>query len=100
MSKIDDPVVTGSLEGMVADTVEIFEASYFQDITGQRVRKVIEILDYVDRRVNTMIGIWGAEEFAQVEGHGDGKTDEERLMDGPQLKGKGLGQTDIDSLFD
>ncbi len=100
LGKIDDPMLTGSLENVVSETVEIFEASYFQDITGQRIRKVIEILDYVDRRVNTMIGIWGAEDFDNVEAHGDGKSDEERLMDGPQLKGQGLAQDDIDSLFD
>jgi hypothetical protein len=42
-----------------AQATEIYTACSFQDLTGQRTGKVIQVLRYLEHRVNTMIEIWG-----------------------------------------
>jgi chemotaxis protein CheZ len=81
----------------------IFEACSFQDITGQRIAKVVETLQHIEERVARFAKVMQAKDF-------DGfLTDSERaraerrerlLLNGPQLSGKGMGQTDVDSLLD
>ena len=39
----------------------IFEACSFQDITGQRITKIVGELKFIDERLNAMIEIWGPE---------------------------------------
>ena len=79
----------------------IFEACSFQDITGQRVSKVMKSIIYVEKRVNALIGIWGKEELDKIQVMIETeKTDDEKLLHGPQLEGKGISQDEIDSLFD
>ncbi|CAA7622979.1 protein phosphatase CheZ [Magnetospirillum sp. SS-4] len=86
----------------IGDTVgNIFEACNFQDITGQRITKVVKTLKYVEDRINAMIEIWGPENIADVspkifEEHRD---DDSKLLNGPQLENKGISQAEIDSLF-
>ena len=86
----------------IGDTVSsIFEACNFQDITGQRITKVVKTLKYVEDRINAMIEIWGPENIADVspqifEEHRD---DDSKLLNGPQLENKGISQAEIDSLF-
>lgn len=40
---------------------EIFAACEFQDLTGQRIAKVVQVLEYIEKRLNSMIDIWGDE---------------------------------------
>jgi chemotaxis protein CheZ len=85
----------------IRDTiVTMFEACNFQDITGQRISKVVKTLQFIEERVNKMIEIWGAEGFADVH-HSQEEIDEEAaLLNGPQLANQGVSQADIDKLFD
>ena len=39
-------------------TTETYTACSFQDITGQRIRKVIDALHFLERRLEAMIAIW------------------------------------------
>lgn len=39
-------------------TTETYTACSFQDITGQRTRKVIDALQFLERRLEAMIAIW------------------------------------------
>jgi chemotaxis protein CheZ len=86
----------------IGETVgSIFEACNFQDITGQRITKVVKTLKYVEARINAMIEIWGPENIADVspkifEEHHD---DDSKLLNGPQLENKGISQDEIDKLF-
>ncbi len=41
-----------------AQATEIYTACSFQDLTGQRTRKVIQVLRYLEYRVNAMIELW------------------------------------------
>lgn len=80
--------------------VGIFENCNFQDVTGQRIGKVVNTINYLEERILTMIDIWGEEEFAGIELAEDARSEDEKLLEGPQLDGQGISQNDIDSLFD
>jgi chemotaxis protein CheZ len=52
--------------------VKIFEACNFQDLTGQRITKVVRTLAFIEDRVNRMMTIWGGiEEFRGLEADQD-----------------------------
>jgi len=87
---------------MVSDKMMIiFEACSFQDITGQRVNKVVKSITYVEQRIDALVNLWGKEQLAEVEVPVDReKTPDEQFLSGPQLAGNGLSQDDIDNLFD
>jgi chemotaxis protein CheZ len=89
------------LAGDIRDTViTMFEACNFQDITGQRISKVVKTLQFIEERINRMIDIWGPEAFDEIE-HSQEELDEEaKLLNGPQLANQGVSQADIDKLFD
>ena len=42
-------------------STDIYTACSFQDLTGQRTRKVVTVLRYLESRINAMMGIWGVE---------------------------------------
>lgn len=85
----------------------IYMACSFQDLTGQRTRKVVQVLKYLENRVHAMIDIWGLEEVdaapratptAGANPH-DSRPDA-HLLNGPQLAGRGVSQSAVDDLFD
>lgn len=88
------------LDKIVENSQEVFEACSFQDITGQRVNKITKSLSYVEKRVNSIVEIWGEEALDAVVVEAIEKTEDEKLLNGPQLEGKGLSQSEIDALFD
>jgi len=88
------------LDRIGQSSATIFEACSFQDITGQRVNKITKSLGYVEERVSSIVAIWGEDAMDDVKVKGDEKSKDEKLLNGPQLEGKGLSQADIDSLFD
>jgi len=83
-----------------ANATEVYTACSFQDITGQRTRKVIGVLRYLEERINAMIGIWGldgamAAEAAEARTVDEGKA----LANGPAKPGTGLDQSDVDMVM-
>lgn len=97
---VSDPAQNALLDQIAGDGNEILEACSFQDITGQRVSKVVKSVTYVEERVNALISVWGKDELAKVEVEGEEKSDDEKLLAGPQMEGQGLDQAAIDALFD
>lgn len=88
-------------EEMQAQIVRIFEACNFQDITGQRIRKVVKLMVFIEERVTRMTDIWGgADMVAQNSGIAQREGDE-KLLNGPALATDEnvVSQDDIDSLF-
>lgn len=81
--------------------ITIFEACTFQDITGQRISKVISTLNYIDERVTAF-----KEKLRLPEGTGEDleETEEERrrrelILHGPQYAGEGISQSDVDAML-
>lgn len=82
--------------------MRIFEACSFQDITGQRIGKVVETLTMIDTRVSRF-----AERMRVQDADGPVTAREaERasrkkrlLIDGPAAKGEGINQDEVDNLF-
>src|SRR5436853_1774334 len=83
-----------------AKATEVYTACSFQDLTGQRTRKVIGVLRYLEGRINAMIEIWGldgalAAEAAEARAVDAGKA----LLNGPAQPGHGLDQSDVDMVM-
>jgi chemotaxis protein CheZ len=94
----------GSLGRAIQDrVVKVFEACNFQDITGQRISKVVNTWKFIENHVAQMMEIWGGtdafKEFipdAPPEREGDAA-----LLNGPKLAHDAghASQDDIDALF-
>ncbi len=97
--------LSGEDAGVVGDAVtRIYEACSFQDITGQRIGKVVAALKAIESRVAAVTA-----RFAAVGAHppaadravpaDDGRTEGQRLANGPQLPAAATSQEDIDRLL-
>src|SRR5262249_41997307 len=76
---------------------DVYTACSFQDITGQRTRKVITVLRYLESRINAMINIWGLDGAMAAEAAETARVRADAaLLNGPALPGQGLDQTDVD----
>jgi len=84
-------------------TVQIFESCNFQDLTGQRISKVVATLKFIETHIVKMMDIWGGIEALKdftpdviAERSGDAK-----LLNGPKLTNDAghASQDDIDALF-
>lgn len=77
---------------------KIYEAFNFQDLTSQRVNKVVKILGELDIRISNMLQLFGAEPtIANIKR--EEVTDDRHLLNGPQLPDKAPSQDAIDALF-
>ncbi len=78
---------------------DIYEASSFQDITGQRISKVVKTMHQIEERVAGMVRLMeGAGIEAPAPDSADADEDR-KLLNGPQLNGGGNSQDDIDALL-
>lgn len=83
---------------------EIYTACSFQDLTGQRTRKVVTVLRYLESRINAMMAIWGLDDVddlpvaVSVPPEPDERPDA-HLLNGPPLQGRGIDQIDVDDLM-
>lgn len=80
---------------------EIFEACNFQDLTGQRINKVVSTLSVVEDHLARMTEIWSVIERFNSEMIETGSGDGANLLSGPKLDGDAghTSQEDIDKLF-
>jgi chemotaxis protein CheZ len=84
--------------------VSMYEACNFQDLTGQRIGKIVNVLKFVEERLDKMIGVWGGlDAFKElIQADGAPADEEASLLNGPKLE-EDVGhvdQNDIDALFD
>lgn len=81
--------------------LKIFEACSFQDITGQRISKVVETLNYVEERVQELRKLLGVtdEDIRKAMSRDEVVEGEQALMRGPSLQGEGIQQDEIDALM-
>ncbi len=80
----------------------IFEACSFQDITGQRIAKVVETLQHIEQRVVRFADVMKAKDLEGFISEGERARNERKekyLLNGPQLAGEGVDQSDVDKMF-
>jgi chemotaxis protein CheZ len=87
---------------------DIYTACSFQDITGQRTDKVVRALRFIESRINAMIEIWGVDDIGyrvddiarRMQAFAETSLREDAgLLSGPQRRGKGLKQDDVDRML-
>ena len=83
--------------------VSIFEACNFQDLTGQRISKVMNTMKFIEQHINEMMDIWGGVDA--IKAHAppivDTREGDAKLLNGPKLDGDigHASQDDIDAMF-
>ena len=99
------------LSGEAADKLQgavtrIYEACSFQDITGQRIGKVVTALKAIEGRIESVVaaasgmpGPNAAPAPAAAPAQDNKRTEGEKLANGPQLPGAGVSQSEIDRLL-
>jgi chemotaxis protein CheZ len=92
--------VTGDTAARLQDAVtKIYEACSFQDITGQRITKVVTTLKAIEGKVAQIINTFGIQidpaETREAVPAAHGK----ELLNGPQLPSNAMDQSDIDKLL-
>ncbi|MDH2383811.1 protein phosphatase CheZ [Bradyrhizobium sp. CER78] len=83
--------------------VSIFEACNFQDLTGQRISKVMQTMKFIEQHINEMMNIWGGVDAIKTHSPPivDTREGDARLLNGPKLDGDAghASQDDIDAMF-
>ncbi len=89
-------------EKLMDATTRIDEACGFQDITGQRITKVVKTLKDIEVRVDALVAAFGSE-IAKVKAgqpeKEEKKDSDENLLHGPQLPEDAKSQAEVDALL-
>lgn len=86
-------------------TTRIYEACGFQDITGQRITKVVNTLKDIEERIDALVAAFGSEiekvkaEQPEAEEKEEKKDSDEKLVHGPQLPEDAKSQAEVDALL-
>src|ERR1043165_7674224 len=94
-------------QALVADmqdrVIKIFEACNFQDLTGQRITKVVSTVKFIETHIVRMMEIWGGlQDFKGIEaGQITARGGDARMRNGPKIAGDAghASQDEIDALF-
>ncbi len=90
----------GELSAQLQDaTTRIYEACSFQDITGQRITKVVTTLKTIEAKVAHIIAAFGDRHHDAAAEPLPEEPPVEDLLHGPQLPANAMDQTDIDKLL-
>lgn len=76
-------------------TTEVYTACSFQDLTGQRIRKVIEVMRFLEARIDAMIKIWRLDDLEMIPVDETSGTP----LRAPAIREGGLQQQAIDELL-
>jgi chemotaxis protein CheZ len=80
--------------------MRIIQACSFQDITGQRITKVVETLTYIEERLAVIERTWASVANDSEPDEDEKPKGDAALLNGPQLEGEGIDQTAVDALLD
>lgn len=96
MAETDPEAYRAAVEGHM---MSIIEACSFQDLTGQRVKKVVATLRHIEDRVEKFANALGVKDS---DGHETAEEARARklLLNGPALNGPEVKQSTIDAMFD
>jgi chemotaxis protein CheZ len=104
MTKVNSPEQQKLLSEEIQERViSIFEACNFQDLTGQRITKVMTTMRFIEQHICAMMDIWGGVDAIRAHAPAivDTREGDARLLNGPKLDGDvgHASQDDIDALF-
>lgn len=80
-------------------TTRIYEACSFQDITGQRITKIVMTLKVIERKVAHITNTFGPGVTHAVRQSAAHVMTDADLLNGPQLPAQAMDQSDIDKLM-
>jgi len=91
----------------VTDAVtKVYESCNFQDVTGQRITKVVKALKHIESKVDALVGAFGEDIAKYKAAHPTAEAKKEQdpmsdaaLLNGPQLPDNASKQDDIDALL-
>lgn len=95
---VNEPTVAAVCGEIVDSTNNVFEACAFQDLTGQRITRVVKSLQFIEEHINRLVRMWGKEELARMAAELAVPSAPD-LMEGPKRPGVAISQDDIDKLF-
>jgi len=94
------PTLAADASTTVANAVtRIYEACNFQDITGQRITKVVTTLKYIERKIDALLVAFGDGNAVRRAVPSPASEDTSKLMAGPQLPALANTQADIDAIL-
>jgi chemotaxis protein CheZ len=104
LGKVTSPDQQKQLIDEIGDSVvAVFEACNFQDLTGQRINKVMTTMKFIEKHIMEMMEIWGGVDAikAHVPAFVDDREGDAKLLNGPKLDGDvgHASQDDIDAMF-
>jgi chemotaxis protein CheZ len=85
-----------------AAVTRVYEACNFQDITGQRITKVVKTLKFIEERIDALLAAFGDSLGEEPEPPPAPAADEDpdaKLMHGPQLPKEANKQDEIDAIL-
>ena len=87
---------------IIENSNKVFEACTFQDITGQRISKIVKTMNLLEGTLSSLVVIIGKDSIAALPVKEVVKEESGGVvMDGPALEGdQTVSQADIDALFD
>ena len=102
--------LTGEMAPELAEKVteavtKVYESCNFQDITGQRITKVVKALKHIESKVDALVSAFGDEiakykaTHPQAEAADEEPSADQKLLNGPQLPDNASKQDDIDALL-
>lgn len=95
-----------NIDTILERVIVAYEACNFQDLTGQRISKIVGVLKFIEEHLDRMIEAWGGlDTFSELLGVKPAVPDiddESSLLNGPKLDDDPghVDQGDIDALFD
>ncbi|GJE37252.1 protein phosphatase CheZ [Methylobacterium persicinum] len=93
------------IDAILEQVIRAYEACNFQDLTGQRINKIVQVMKFIEEHLDRVISAWSAlDSFRDLlaEGPAPVVDDENGLLNGPKLPDDPghVDQSDIDALFD
>jgi chemotaxis protein CheZ len=105
IEKISEDLPPEAQEKLNDAVVRIFESCSFQDITGQRITKVVQTLKIIESEVDGVLSAFGDDVARERKKNLDAELDssseraDEQILHGPQSEGEASSQDDIDKLL-
>lgn len=96
LDKVADGLTGEAAAQLQEATTRIYEACGFQDITGQRITKVVAALKMIEAKIANIVTTFSDQREGSIVPEAGG---EPQLLNGPQLPALAMDQSDIDKLM-